>query len=70
MAEHKTMIRNIILSLSDLVGIEYAEAVCKAKAYIENRDIKEFLEIANEKVEFFPSTASFSFVHGGIGLWD
>ena len=55
MAEHITMIRNITLSLSDLVGTEYIEAVCKAKAFIEDRDFEEFLEIANEKVEFFPS---------------
>lgn len=55
MAEHKTRIRNITYSLSDLVGTEYIEAVCKAKAFLEDRDSEEFLEIANEKVEFFPS---------------
>jgi 4-aminobutyrate aminotransferase-like enzyme len=55
MTEQKTRIQNITLSLSDLVGNEYIKAVCKVKAFLENRDIEEFLEIANEKVEFFPS---------------
>ena len=50
----KNRINNITLSLSDLVGHEYVEAVCKTKAFIENRDIDEFLEIAREKIEFFP----------------
>ena len=48
-------INNITLSLGDLIGNEYVEAVCKTKAFIENRDVTEFLEIAREKIEFFPN---------------
>ncbi len=55
MAKIETRLNNIALSLSDLVGNEYIEAVCKTKAFIENRDIGEFLEIAREKTEFFPN---------------
>ena len=55
MAKIDSGINNIALSLNDLVGNEYIEAVCKTKAFIENRDIGEFLEIASEKVEFFPT---------------
>jgi acetylornithine/succinyldiaminopimelate/putrescine aminotransferase len=54
----KNRINNIALSLSDLVGNEYVEAVCKTKAFIENRNIDEFLEIAREKIEFFPDQFS------------
>ena len=55
MTKIKTRINNIALSLSDLVGNEYIEAVCKTKAFIDNRDIGEFLEIAREKIQFFPN---------------
>ena len=53
-----TKINNIALSLNDMLGNEYVEAVCRTKAFIENRDIAEFLEIAREKIEFFPNRFS------------
>ncbi len=50
----KLKIKNIKLSLNDLLGEEYIESVCKAKSFIENKNIEEFYEIANEKIDFFP----------------
>jgi acetylornithine/succinyldiaminopimelate/putrescine aminotransferase len=52
----KSKIKNLQLSLSDLVGKEYIESVCKAKAFIENKNIEEFYMIANEKIDFFPNS--------------
>ncbi|MCP4311993.1 MAG: aminotransferase class III-fold pyridoxal phosphate-dependent enzyme [Bacteroidetes bacterium] len=46
--------QNITLSLADLTGDAYIEAICRSKAFIENKDVEEFLEIAREKIEFFP----------------
>jgi len=54
MSKNEEQIRNITLSLADLTGNEYVEAICRSKAFVENRDINEFLEIAREKIEFFP----------------
>ncbi len=51
-------IKNFQLSLSDLVGKEYIEAVCKAKAVLEDQDSDIYLQIANEKVDFFPESFS------------
>jgi len=51
---NKNRINNITLSLADIAGEEYVEAICETKAFIENRDKAEFLEIAGEKIEFFP----------------
>jgi len=53
--ENKDQIQNIALSLADIAGDEYIEAICRSKAFIEDRGVKEFLEIAREKVEFFPA---------------
>jgi acetylornithine/succinyldiaminopimelate/putrescine aminotransferase len=54
MNNNKKQINNIALSLADIVGDEYVEAICEAKAFIENRDSAEFLEIARQRIEFFP----------------
>jgi acetylornithine/succinyldiaminopimelate/putrescine aminotransferase len=45
---------NISRSLTDLLGKDYTQAVCEAKAFVEGKPIESFLAIANEKVEFFP----------------
>ncbi len=47
---------NTITSLSDLLGKEYLKRVCEAKAFIEQKSLSELSEIANEKVEFIPSS--------------
>jgi len=52
--ENEDQIQNIALSLADLTGDAYIEAICRSKAFIENKDIGKFLEIAREKIEFFP----------------
>ena len=72
--ENKDRIQNIALSLADIAGDEYIEAICKTKAFIENKDIGEYLEIAREKIEFFPDDFSTRLdeliddgtVHGGM----
>ena len=56
--ERTDQIRNIALSLADITGDEYVQAICETKAFIEQRDVSEFLEIAREKVEFFPTQFS------------
>ena len=54
MSKREDKIQNIALSLADLTGDAYIEAICRSKAFIENKDVEEFLQIAREKVEFFP----------------
>jgi acetylornithine/succinyldiaminopimelate/putrescine aminotransferase len=55
MTKNEGRIHNIALSLADLTGSDYIEVICETKAFIENRNIAEFLEIAKEKIEFFPN---------------
>lgn len=45
---------NISLSLADILGQGYVEAVCKAKSALSGSDINSLLKIANERVEFYP----------------
>lgn len=52
---NEDQVQNIKLSLADLAGDAYVEAICRSKAFVENRDVEEFLEIAREKIEFFPA---------------
>ena len=52
----KYSLKNIRLSLFDLLGETYVEAVCKAKAFLEQKDKSYYLDIAREEVEFFPSS--------------
>ncbi len=58
MKKNNKRINNIALSLADIAGDEYAGAICKTKAFIENRDIEQLMEIATEKIEFFPDDFS------------
>jgi acetylornithine/succinyldiaminopimelate/putrescine aminotransferase len=53
-AETAEEIRNPILSLADLLGDEYIEAVCDARAFVEGTDPAALRAVAREKVEFFP----------------
>ena len=42
------------LSLSDLLGKEYTDAVCEARAFVQGVDKKALIAIADEPVDFFP----------------
>lgn len=48
------MIQNISRSLSDLLGMEYTEAVCRARNALTGESLSNLKEIANEKIQFFP----------------
>jgi acetylornithine/succinyldiaminopimelate/putrescine aminotransferase len=54
----KMKITNLKLSLEDLLGGEYVNAVCESRAFLENRNKKELLDIATEKIEFWPDSFS------------
>jgi len=49
-------IKNVELSLEDLLGPEYVQAVCEAQAFLNGGQPADYLAIAREKVEFFPRT--------------
>jgi acetylornithine/succinyldiaminopimelate/putrescine aminotransferase len=49
-----TQIRNLNLSLLDLVGNDYLAAVCTARAAIEGSNLGRLQDIAAEKIEFYP----------------
>lgn len=42
------------LSLSDLLGKEYTDAVCEARAFVQGINKEAFIAIADEPVDFFP----------------
>ena len=48
------MIKNVSLSLADIAGSAYIQAVCRASADLGLGQFDELLAIAEEKVEFFP----------------
>lgn len=45
---------NISLSLADILGQGYVNAVCKAKSALSGESVNTLLAIANEKAEFYP----------------
>ena len=47
---------NPSLSLSDLLGSRYTNAVCEARAFAEGVDKGELAAIANQKVELAPQS--------------
>ena len=47
------MLKNLGLSLSDLVGADYAEHVCRASAALGLGDLAELRRLANDPVDFF-----------------
>ncbi len=47
-------IGSIALSLSDLLGSVYTDAVCGAQAFLGNGDVRELRALANERVDFYP----------------
>ena len=51
-------ITNLKLSLEDLLGSEYVNAVCESRAFLEKIYKDDLLEIAREKIEFWPDSFS------------
>ena len=47
-------ITDLRLSLTDLLGETYTQAVCEARAFIEGRDSGFLRDIADERVAFYP----------------
>jgi acetylornithine/succinyldiaminopimelate/putrescine aminotransferase len=54
---------NLRLSLKDLLGKEYVEAVCGARASVTGADPGSLLRLASEKIDFFPASYRRSLVH-------
>jgi len=54
MAFKRIELRNIRLSLADLLGAGYTDALCEARAFLDGGDIAAYRSIAEEKVDFFP----------------
>ena len=48
------IVNHLSLSLSDIVGGEYIDHVCRASAFLRPADERELRAIAEEKVAFFP----------------
>lgn len=48
--------KNITMSLTDLLGSEYVESVCRARCALSGEPYGKLAEAANEKIEFFPSS--------------
>ncbi len=51
----KTEMQSPVLSLIDLVGKSYINAVCQGRAFLEGRDPTELWKLAEEKVDFIPA---------------
>jgi 4-aminobutyrate aminotransferase-like enzyme len=47
-------IKSIRLSLADLLGTDYVEAVCAAQAFLTRESQATFLDIAHDQIDFFP----------------
>ena len=54
MASKRIELKNIRLSLADLLGAEYTAALCEARAFLDGGDIATYRALAEEKVDFFP----------------
>ena len=54
MASIRIELKNIRLSLADLLGAEYTAALCEARAFLDGGDIATYRALAEEKVDFFP----------------
>ena len=46
--------KNVIMSLTDLLGSEYVESVCRTRCALSGEPYDKLAEAANEKIEFFP----------------
>ena len=54
MKSRKTIFYNVKLSLMDLVGKDYVDGVCAARAWLSGEDKRQWKAIASEKVDFYP----------------
>jgi len=52
----KTSLKNLALSLSDLLGREFTAAVCTARAFASGEDVRALQAVADEKVDFYPES--------------
>lgn len=52
----KTSLKNLALSLSDLLGNEYTQAVCAARAFASGEDARALQAVADERVDFYPES--------------
>ena len=55
MEAQRIQLKNVRLSLADLVGAEYVTALCEARAFLEGGVIADYRAIGEEKVDFFPA---------------
>ena len=55
MSTHPTVsLTNLRLSLTDLLGKEYMQAVCEARAFMTGRETQSLLAIAEAPIDFYP----------------
>lgn len=54
MTRRQSAIIPVCLSLADLLGKAYVEAVCDAQAFLTGESKLDYLAIAHEKVDFYP----------------
>ncbi|PKO23752.1 MAG: hypothetical protein CVU38_02310 [Chloroflexi bacterium HGW-Chloroflexi-1] len=58
MLSKRIELKNVRLSLADLVGAEYVTALCEARAFLEGGSVADYRAIGEEPVDFFPATFS------------
>lgn len=46
--------KTLNLSLEDILGSAYTSQICKAKAFLEQKPVENYLQIARTKVDFYP----------------
>jgi len=56
MVRRRTNFRRVRLSLEDLLGAPYVDAVCAARAYLSGEDLRFIKAPAAEKVDLLPAT--------------
>jgi acetylornithine/succinyldiaminopimelate/putrescine aminotransferase len=46
--------RTLTLSLSDLLGSDYTDAVCSARAFLDGQKLADMQAVAGQKIDFYP----------------
>ena len=54
MTQSKFSFEPVVLSLADLLGPEYVEAACAARAFLSGEDEAQLRAVATERVDFYP----------------
>jgi acetylornithine/succinyldiaminopimelate/putrescine aminotransferase len=54
MVTKRVELKNVSLSLANLVGTEYVTALCEARAFLEGGNVADYRAIGEEQVDFFP----------------